>query len=123
MEPKFNLAFESKETIPYVEFEIVLTRSETIWKPIIAKGIINSMIGVYVFQYDQAKWREKCVNYKEVDFLPKNEISIKLEFKDVDQRGFIVMPVTYGSGVKGPFVLMVKCKTEFFFTKMDEKFN
>ena len=81
------------------------------------------MIGVYVFQYDQAKWREKCVNYKEVDFLPKNEISIKLEFKDVDQRGFIVMPVTYGSGVKGPFVLMVKCKTEFFFTKMDEKFN
>lgn len=121
--PKFNLSFASKEKIPFVEFEIVLTRSESIWKPIIAKGIINSMIGVYLFEYDQTKWREKCLNYSEVDFLPKNEISIKFEFKDIDPRGFIIMPVTYGAGVKGPFLLMVKCKTNFFLTKMDDKFN
>ena len=121
--PKFNLAFTSKEKIPSVEFEVVLTRSESLWKPIIAKGIVNSMIGIYLFEYDSAKWREKCVNYTTVDFLPKNEISIKFEFKDVDPRGFIIMPVTYGSGVKGPFLLMVKCKTKFFLTKMDDKFN
>ena len=121
--PKFNLAFTSKEKIPLVEFEVVLTRSESLWKPIIAKGIINSMIGIYLFEYDSAKWREKCVNYTTVDFLPKNEISMKFEFKDVDPRGFIIMPVTYGSGVKGPFLLMVKCKTKFFLTKMDDKFN
>ena len=51
--PKFNLAFVSKERIVSVEFKIVLTRSESIWKPIIAKGVVNSMIGIYVFELER----------------------------------------------------------------------
>ena len=50
--PKFNLAFVSKERIPSVEFEIILTRSESIWKPIITKGVVNSMIRLYVLTFE-----------------------------------------------------------------------
>ena len=35
--------------IPQVDFEIVLTRFERIWKPIISRGVVNSMLGIYVF--------------------------------------------------------------------------
>ena len=38
--------------IPQVDFEIVLTRFERIWKPIISRGVVNSMLGIYVFEYD-----------------------------------------------------------------------
>ena len=121
--PKFNISFDAKEKIPVVEFEVVLTRSESIWRPIIAKGVINSMIGVYLFEYHQAKWKEKCINLDTIDFMPKNEITLKFEFENVDPRGFIIMPVTYGSGVKGPFLIMVKCKTPFSLTRLEDKFN
>ena len=33
------------------------------------------------------------------------------------------MPVTYGSGIKGPFLIMAKSQTKFNFVQMDEKFN
>ena len=51
--PTFNLAFVSKERIVSMEFKIVLTRSESIWKPIIVKGVVNSMIGIYVFELER----------------------------------------------------------------------
>ena len=121
--PKFNLSFKNKETIPEVEFEIVLTRTESIWKPIISKGTINSMVGIYVFEYDLANWRNKCVNMDQIEFLPKNQIKIKINVRDVRPQGFIIMPVTYGSGIKGPFLIMAKSQTKFNFVQMDEKFN
>ena len=55
---KFNFAFISKERIVSVEFEIVLTRNESIWKSIIAKGAMNSMVGIYVVKYDSMSWKE-----------------------------------------------------------------
>ena len=55
---KFNFVFISKERIVSVEFGIVLTRNESIWKSIIAKGVVNSMVGIYVVEYDSMSWKE-----------------------------------------------------------------
>ena len=49
--------------IPRVDFEVVLTRFERIWKPIISRGVVNSMLGIYVFEYDTISWKKKCINF------------------------------------------------------------
>ena len=109
--------------IPQVDFEIVLTRFERIWKPIISRGVVNSMLGIYVFEYDTLNWRKKCINFNSVEFMPQNEVKVKFSLKDVNPKGFIVMPVTYGEGIKGPFLIMAKCKTKFTFTQLEDSFE
>ena len=109
--------------IPQVDFEIVLTRFERIWKPIISRGVVNSMLGIYVFEYDTLNWRQKCINFNNVEFMPQNEVKVKFSLKDVNPKGFIVMPVTYGEGIKGPFLIMAKCKTKFTFTQLEDNFE
>lgn len=76
------------------------------------------MLGIYVFEFDEANWRKKCVNFEMVEFVPQNTIKIELSLKHVDRRGFIVMPVTYGPGVKGPFLIMCKCRENFRFEEV-----
>ena len=110
-------------TIPQVEFEVVLTRFERIWKPIISRGVVNSMLGIYVFEYDTINWKKKCINFNTVEFMPQNEVSVKFSLKDVNPKGFIIMPVTYGEGIKGPFLIMAKCKTRFIFTQLEDNFE
>ena len=110
-------------TIPKVDFEVVLTRFERIWKPIISRGVVNSMLGIYVFEYDRINWKKKCINFNTVEFMPQNEVSVKFSLKDVNPEGFIIMPVTYGEGIKGPFLIMAKCKTRFTFTQLDDNFE
>ena len=109
--------------IPQVDFEIVLTRFERIWKPIISRGVVNSMLGIYVFEYDTLNWRKKCINFNSVEFMPQNEVKVKFSLKDVNPKGFIVMPVTYGEGIKGPFLIMAKCKTKFTFNQLEDSFE
>ena len=111
------------DTIPQVDFEVVLTRFERIWKPIISRGVVNSMLGIYVFEYDRLGWKKKCINFNTVEFMPQNEVSVKFSLKDVNPKGFIIMPVTYGEGIKGPFLIMAKCKTRFTFTQLDVNFE
>ena len=79
------------------------------------------MIGIYVFEFTEGDiWKKKCVNFDSVEFLPQNRIILEFEFEKVDPKGFIIMPVTYGSGVKGPFLIMVKCKEKFTFTQIEK---
>ena len=109
--------------IPQVDFEIVLTRFERIWKPIISRGVVNSMLGIYVFEYDTLNWKKKCINFSTVEFMPQNEVKVRFSLKDVNPKGFIVMPVTYGEGIKGPFLIMAKCKTNFTFIQLEDNFE
>ena len=109
--------------IPQIDFEIVLTRFERIWKPIISRGVVNSMLGIYVFEYDTINWKKKCINFNTVEFMPQNEVTVKFSLKDVNPKGFIIMPVTYGEGIKGPFLIMAKCKTKFTFTQLEDNFE
>ena len=111
------------KNIPQIDFEIVLTRFERIWKPIISRGVVNSMLGIYVFEYDTINWKKKCINFNTVEFMPQNEVTVKFSLKDVNPKGFIIMPVTYGEGIKGPFLIMAKCKTKFTFTQLEDNFN
>ena len=114
---------DNSNNIPQVDFEVVLTRFERIWKPIISRGVVNSMLGIYVFEYDTLGWKKKCINFNTVEFMPQNEVSVKFSLKDVNPKGFIIMPVTYGEGIKGPFLIMAKCKTRFTFTQLDDNFE
>jgi hypothetical protein len=114
---------ENNNNIPQVDFEVVLTRFERIWKPIISRGVVNSMMGIYVFEYDTLGWKKKCINFNTVEFMPQNEVSVKFSLKDVNPKGFIIMPVTYGEGIKGPFLIMAKCKTRFTFTQLEDNFE
>ena len=119
--PKYILSFNSKERIPEISIEIVLSRSEAIWKKKIANTIINTMMGVYIFKYEKERWRDHCLNSEKIEFVPKNEI--KFEFKDVkvDPKGYVIMPATYGPNIYGPFVMMVKCKEQFNLVPFDPK--
>ena len=112
--PKFNLIFESKERIPEVEFTVKISRSEFIWSKKATGGMVNSMMGLYLFQFENGdKWKNHLLNAYNIEFLPKNEIQYNFKFNKVDPRGFILMPATYGSGVTGPFSLLVKCKEKY----------
>jgi len=111
--PKFHVWFYTKEKIKELEFEVTITRSESIWQNKIAKGIVNSMLGFYIFQYDKDNWRNNCLNYKEITFIPKNEISQKFSFQNIDPKGFLIMPCTYGYGISGPFTIMIKSYEKF----------
>ena len=111
------------KNIPQIDFEIVLTRFERIWKPIISRGVVNSMLGIYVFEYDTINWKKKCINFNTVEFMPQNEVTVKFSLKDVNPKGFIIMPVTYGEEIKGPFLIMAKCKTKFTFTQLEDNFE
>ena len=122
-ENKENNNVQNANVIPKVDFEVVLTRFERIWKPIISRGVVNSMLGIYVFEYDSINWKKKCINFNTVEFMPQNEVSVKFSLKDVNPKGFIIMPVTYGEGIKGPFLIMAKCKTRFTFTQLDDNFE
>ena len=81
------------------------------------------MLGIYVFEYDTINWKKKCINFNTVEFMPQNEVTVKFSLKDVNPKGFIIMPVTYGEGIKGPFLIMAKCKTKFTFTQLEDNFN
>ena len=137
--PKFMLQFNNKH-LSSVEFEVCISRSDIIWKPIIARGVVNSMMGVYLFKNSIAeieKLRKTknnktnksiseftaeehkdiqenvCINKDTVEFLPKNYISVKFKIDNVYPGGYIIMPATYGAYIKGPFILMIKCKEEY----------
>lgn len=111
--PKFVLNFEAKERIPELNFEVTISRSEFIWNKKVSYGIVNSMLGVYIFQNDPDKWKSMQVNQRELEFIPKHEIYNKFKFTKVDPRGFIIMPSTYTAGVTGHFVIMVRCNEKF----------
>jgi hypothetical protein len=119
--PKFHLWFESKVKIPELEFEVVLSRLDNIWQKVIAKGIVNAMMGMYLFKYDKEKWKDYPINLKDVNFIPKNEISFSYKFSNIDPRGFILMPATYGAGVIGPFSILIRCKEKFYIEPFGQK--
>ena len=123
--PTFRLTFESKERIPELEFEIILARSEKIWSNKVTSGIVNSMIGLYLFQFEKDnKWKtdkKYLLNQGEIEFLPKNEISYFFKFTRADPRGYIIMPSTYGPNVYGPFILYVRCNEKFALRERSSK--
>lgn len=119
--PKFHISFDSKDRISELEFEIVISRSETIWNKKIANSMVNSMVGIYIFKYDKDKWRDSCFNMDKIDFIPKTEVSYKFTDTKVDPKGYIIMPSTYGAGVIGPFVLMINCKEKFNLIEFNPK--
>jgi hypothetical protein len=111
--PKYHISFESKERIQKLEFEVILCRSSFIWGKTMSNNVVNSMAGIYIFNYNSESWHNSCLNMERLDFLPKNEVVFKYSGNNVDPKGFVIMPATYGKDIIGPFTLMVVCKDKF----------
>lgn len=105
-----------------VDFQVIVSRSESIWNKKIANSYVNAMIGVYIFRYERdAKWRTSCLNMDRVEFVPKNEIICGWTETKADPKGYVIMPVTYGPGVIGKFTVMVRSKYKFSVTPFNPK--
>lgn len=112
--PKYHISFDYKEKVPELDFQVVISRSETIWNKKIANSIVNAMIGVYIFRYERdAKWKTSCLNMDKVEFVPKNEVVCNWFETKADPKGYIIMPVTYGPGIFGKFTIMVRSRHKF----------
>jgi Calpain large subunit, domain III. len=77
------------------------------------------MIGVYIFDATQPKptvesWLRKP------EFMPLNEIEEILEEDSARSNGYIIMPTTYESNMKGPFALSVSSENDFLLTELVE---
>lgn len=122
--PKFLLQFDSKDWIKELEFEIILSRSSSIWKRRLSLSMINAMMSCYIFKYDRDKWKDSIVNKdfkNSPDFMPKNEVRIKYKETKADPKGYILMPITYAKNVNGPFSILVKCNEKFKFSVFNEE--
>jgi len=78
------------------------------------------MMGIYIFDAGVAKpsvdsWIRKP------EFMPLNEVDEFLEEDSACESGYIIMPTTYESGMKGPFVLSVNSDDEFTLTEIIEQ--
>lgn len=76
------------------------------------------MIGVYLFNFDTGdNWKNKSnqLYIDRTEFVSKNEIYLHIKEKNVDPRGFIIMPSTYAPNITGPFSIMIKCKIPYTF--------
>lgn len=115
--PKYHISFDYKEKVPELDFQVVISRSETIWNKKIANSIVNAMIGIYIFRYERdSKWKNSCLNMDKIEFVPKNEVFCNWFETKADPKGYIIMPVTYGPGIIGKFTIMVRSRHKFTIT-------
>lgn len=119
--PKFLLQFDSKDWIKNLKFEIIISRSESIWRRRLSQSMINAMMSCYIFKFEREKWRENCVNMNDIDFMPKNDVIINHSEERADPKGYVLMPITYAKNVQGPFTILVKCEQKFTLTPFNEK--
>ena len=76
-------------------------------------------MGVYLF--DAAVGKPSVEAWiRKPEFMPLNEIEEILEEDNAREAGYIIMPTTYESNIKGPFVLSVSSENEFSLTEMVE---
>ena len=75
--------------------------------------ILNEMVQNFELYFTK---KEKYILFENCQDIEIGEI-------DVNPKGFIIMPVTYGEGIKGPFLIMAKCKTRFTFTQLEDNFE
>ena len=120
--PKFILEFDSKQWIKDLEFEILLSRMNSIWKNRLSQNIVNAMMSCYIFKNEKnGKWKKLCVNKDKIDFRTKDTVIIKFTAKKADPKGYILMPITYAKDVYGPFNILVKCNQKIKLTEVSDE--
>ena len=76
------------------------------------------MIGIYVLRFVEGKVSTMDVISRS-SFVPTLYQTYDFEVKEpVDPRGFIIMPTTYESKLKGKFILGVRCEMAFTLTEV-----
>jgi len=115
--PKYLLKFLPGASI---RAKITVSRPERLWSAKIARNTVGCMMGIYIFDAGVAKpsvdsWIRKP------EFMPLNEVDEFLEEDSACESGYIIMPTTYESGMKGPFVLSVNSDDEFTLTEIIEQ--
>ena len=112
--PRYLLKFLEDRDI---RAKITLSRPERLWSKKIARNTVGCMMGLYIFEAEAAKMSVESW-LRKPEFMPLNEIEEILEKDNARAGGFIIMPTTYESGMKGPFVLSVSSENEFSLTEI-----
>lgn len=82
-----------------------------------ARNPVGGMVGIYVLRYQDGKVSSDDVICRST-FVPTLHQSFEFDVKEpVDPRGFIIMPSTYESKLKGKFILAVRCEIPFTLTE------
>lgn len=114
--PKYILKFAPAEN---VRAKITISRPERLWSSKIARNTVGCMMGIYIF--DAAIGKPAVDSWlRKPEFMPLNEVEEILEEDNPREQGYIIMPTTYESGMKGPFVLSVSSDDEFTLSEMPE---
>jgi len=113
--PKFLLQF--KEELPTVQFKITLQIAEKNWKAKIAKSnknTVGGMVGIYVLDKKEGKIQlSQMLNNREPSFVPMLETSEVFSVTAINKNGYIVMPTTYESKIRGAFIIAVSSTASF----------
>jgi len=96
----------------------VLSRPEKAWKKQIGMNLVGCMIGFYVYPGGQTPNKDNILNKEGTKFVPWNEINEELTL-DGNPDGYVIMPATYESNNKGPFMISVSTTVEFDLTAED----
>ena len=81
-----------------------------------SRNPVGGMVGIYILRYVDGKCGLQDVVQRST-FVPTLHQSFDFEVKEpVDPRGFIIMPATYESKLKGKFILAVRCEIPFTLT-------
>jgi Calpain family cysteine protease/Calpain large subunit, domain III len=110
--PKYLLKFNGQAE---VRAKITLSRPERLWSGKIARNTVGCMMGIYIFDAVNSKptvgsWVRKP------EFMPLNEIEEILEEDSARENGYIIMPTTYESNMRGPFALSISSENDFTLT-------
>ena len=115
--PKYLLKFSPGESI---RAKITISRPERLWSAKIARNTVGCMMGIYIFDAGVAK--PSVDNWiRKPEFMPLNEVDEILEDDNAKENGYIIMPTTYESGMKGPFMLSVSSDDDFTLTEIVEQ--
>jgi len=102
--PQYALAISTECTI-----ELTLQRPADKWDRLTKIKTLEAMMGFYVIVPDDHSRTISTRNIvHQTAFIPTNEISCTLQLKPLPNGDpFIIMPTTFGPGMKGPFTLGV----------------
>ena len=107
--PQYALTLSAPATI-----DISLERPSAKWAPIVKRHTLAALMGLYVIKGEAAGTPMRSPSavmaglIHETNFLPGHEVKASLYLEPLpDGAPYILMPATFGEGMRGPFSLGV----------------
>jgi len=117
--PQYALTITTETTV-----EITLQRPAEKWDRLTKLKTLEAMMGFYVVIPDDNHRPAKRNIVHQTAFIPANDISCTLLLKPLPHGDpYIVMPTTFGPGIKGPFTIGVTSDASLDLRPFDQEFK